>query len=156
MDIIEEIEDLIVKEMDSAHSFYASHIRAPRLIFRILGLITLALSVIIPFISQESFILPNKMLWITGLSLLITVVAGISTFFKPDEIWKLNMGAKLNLEALYAVWKLEYLEAKSSPDHTEAVKKCLGTSKRFLQSAQMISSATTEGFFANISFPESK
>ncbi|BEU03977.1 hypothetical protein OAG1_27770 [Agarivorans sp. OAG1] len=156
MDVINEIEHLVIKEMESAHSFYDSHVKGPRLSFRILGVTTLALSVIIPFISQDSLEIPNKLLWITGLSLSITLVTGISTFFKPDEIWKLNMGAKLNLEALFALWRLEYLEAKSSKDPDEAVKKCLIVSKRFLQSAQKITAANTEGFFANISLPETK
>ena len=91
------------------------------------------LSVVTPFISQESFELANKMLWITGLSLSITVVTGISTFFKPDETWKLNMGAKLNLEALYASWNLEMLEARSKAEASEALKGSLSASKKFLR-----------------------
>lgn len=156
MNIIKDIEELITEEMHVAHSYYTDHIKGPRLSFRLLGLATLALSVAIPFISQESLALPNKALWITGLSLSITVVTGISTFFKPDEIWKLNMGAKLNLETLFAVWKLECLEAKSLPEQSDVIKKYIEASKKFLQSAQNITSANTEGFFANVNLPPSK
>ena len=88
MDTIGEIEALINAEMTNAHSWYESNVRGPRYFFRSLGLATIFLSVIIPFISQESFELANKMLWITGLSLSITVVTGISTFYKPEETWK--------------------------------------------------------------------
>ncbi len=156
MDIVENIEELITKEMDTAHSFYADHVTGPRLSFRVLGLITLGLSVVIPFISQESFVIEDKSIWITGLSLSITVVTGISTFFKPDETWKLNMGAKLNLESLFAIWKLECLEAKSLPDKAEIVKKHIEVSKKFLRAAQAVTAANTEGFFASVSFPESR
>lgn len=156
MDTIGEIEALINSEMADAHSWYADHVKSPRLLFRLLGLATIFLSVIIPFISHDSVELANKMLWITGLSLSITVVTGISTFFRPDETWKLNMGAKLNLEALYATWKLDMLEAKSRVDEPEALKQSFDASRKFLRAAQQVTSANTESFFANVSFPENE
>ncbi|WP_221796605.1 DUF4231 domain-containing protein [Oceanobacter mangrovi] len=156
MEILDEIEQLIISEMNVAHSFYATHVAGPRLSFRILGTSTLFLSVAIPFISQSELPLEHKSLWITGLSLGITVVTGISTFFKPDETWKLNMGAKLNLESLFAIWKLECLETRSLPDTSESLKKHFEASRRFLRSAQAITAANTEGFFTNVSFPDAK
>jgi len=156
MNIIGEIETLISGETEKSISWYENHSNIPRVVFRALGVLTILLSVAIPFLSQESLQLANKTLWITGLSLSITVVTGITTFFKPDQIWKLNMGAKLNLEALYTTWKLEMIEAKAKSDQKGSIEKCFSVSHRFLKAAQNVTASNTEGFFANITFPKTR
>ena len=58
------------------------------------------------------------------------------------------------MEALHASWKLEMLEARSKAEASEALKGSFDASKKFLRAAQNVTSANTEGFFANVSFPE--
>jgi hypothetical protein len=156
-DIIAQVENLMNEESKKSIDWYENHTNFPRIVFRILGCLTIFLSVVIPFIAQLNLTDPDfqKML-ITGLSLAITFVTGITTFFKPDQTWKLNMGAKLNLEALYATWKLEILEAKSKDDEKEKTKLCFSTSHQFLEAAQSVTASNTEGFFTNITFPKNK
>jgi hypothetical protein len=143
-------------EIEKSIFWYDEHSKLPRVIYRGLGVLTIFLSVAIPFLSQDSLTFDYKMLWITGLSLSITVITGITQFFKPDQAWKLNMGAKLNLESLYTSWKLEMIEVRSQHNKEAAIERCISVSRSLLKAAQNVTASNTEGFFANIRFPETK
>jgi len=151
--VIDELEK-IKKEVVSAKNWFERNSSRPRILFRLVGSVTIILSVLVPFLITldglwKTLILPIATLTIAGLT-------SINTFFQWQNQWQGNRQTQYALEHLLLKWEIEIVKAKFHMDSEEAMEMAIESTSKLLDQARDITSSTTGDYFKGVQLPNAK
>ena len=129
------------------YGWYKEKAPKHRLLFRMLGLIVLLLSVVLPVIVTLEKKIPKQKYIIIFISLIIALSTGINSFYRFDVSWKGYISAQMQLDLKRSMWEAEIAEAKSIPDDTEQLKLAKTATDRFITGINEIIQRETTGYF---------
>jgi hypothetical protein len=135
--------------------WYERHSFAPRIYFRIAGILTILFSVSLPAVAAiPSAKFDYKDIVLSVMSVAIAALTGLSSFFRWDNMWRRNKTAQMDLQRYVAKWELEITNARLLlPDDQKANHIYKATDDLLVNAATVISSES-EGFFSGLQFPQ--
>lgn len=132
-------------------NWYRKHADGKRLWFRRFGVLTLTVSISLPFVL---FYVPedSKTLVATGGAWIIALAGGLNGFFQFNKSWQSHIEAQYRLEHLLMNWELDRASLSSSSD-ADALKKLQESAKTFVESARAAITDETKSYFEEVKFP---
>lgn len=149
---IKEARTIKEKNIDPRIDYYKTHTIGPRLLFRWAGILTILLSVMLPAVSVASF--PFKEIALSGMSIAIAALTGLSSFFRWERTWRGNLTAKIAIEQYCAKWELELTNARLRIAEDERISHVYKATSDLLTNVRNVVSSESEGFFSNLQFPQ--
>lgn len=132
-------------------NWYRKHADGKRLWFRRFGVITLIVSISLPFIL---FYVPEdtKPLVATGGAWIIALAGGLNAFFQFNKSWQSFIETQYRLEHLLTNWELERA-ALADNSNSDDLKKLQDSAKTFVESARAAITDETKSYFEEVKFP---
>jgi hypothetical protein len=149
---IEEARSIKERNIDPRIDYYKTHTIRPRLLFRCAGILTILLSIILPAVSVASF--PFKEFALSGMSITIAALTGLSSFFRWERNWRGNLTGKMAIEQYCATWELELTNARLRIADDERITHVYKATSDLLVNVRNVVSSESEGFFSNLQFPQ--
>lgn len=143
-------------------AWYKEKAAKHRIGFRLLGIIVVVLSVILPVIVALEKKIPEQKFIILSISLIIALATGINSFYRFDASWKGYISAQMQLEFKRSVWEAEIAEARSISNVTEQLKQleqlehAQKATERFIAESNEIIQKETTGYFKDVKMPKGK
>lgn len=132
-------------------NWYGKHAIRKRLWFRFWGVLTLVVSISLPFVL---FYFPEdyKPLVATCGAWIIALAGGVNGFFQFNKAWQSYIETQYRLEHLLANWELDRAAlADSSPP--DDLKRLQASAKNFVDSARAAITDETKSYFEEVKFP---
>jgi hypothetical protein len=141
-------EDYAVENLE----WYRNHRKLPGLLFRLAGIVIIALSLSIPFLSAA-----RGRYLSTGVpiaSLIIAIVTALNSFFAWQPTWEKRVRGQHTLEGLIAVWETKMVDSSQSLDSEERYRKAINATEELVDATRVLIETGTNTFFKSIKFPE--
>jgi hypothetical protein len=131
-------------------NWYRIHADGKRLWFRRFGVITLLVSISLPFVL---FYVPedSKALVATGGAWIIALASGLNSFFQFNKSWQNYIETQYRLEHLLTNWELE--RAAQSGNDPDTLKKLHESARTLVESARAAITDETKSYFEEVKFP---
>jgi hypothetical protein len=142
-------------------AWYRPRVSASRLKFRIGGVLVLVFSAAIPFVAAFGGTMPGvppiaKDVAVAAMATLISLAAGLNTFFRWDTQWREQTTSIFRLQQLRANWELAKVDALSGADPAKAIEEVRSAARAFVADTYAVSGGEMAVYFQGMSFPEIK
>lgn len=151
-EILQELAAFVDTNVGQGRRWYAQHTFWPRLWFRVVGAAVILLSVSLPLLATQEF--PSKSLVVSLVGVLVALLSGLAAFFRWDESWRSNIGARMEVEHLLAVWDLRMLEARHAADAEQGIATAVQATRDLLEAVRQVHVGNTQSFFQNVRLPD--
>ncbi|WMW03892.1 DUF4231 domain-containing protein [Pseudomonas entomophila] len=138
--------------VDPRRDWYAKHQSYPFYMFRVCGIVTIVLGVILPVITVTD--LQHKDVVMPVVSLTIAVLTGVSNFFRWERSWRGREQSKFAIDALEAKWELELAKATHVLAEEKRLEYAYTATNDFFTNVRIVSAAETDEFFSGMQFPQ--
>lgn len=122
-----------------------SHAEAPWVLFRLFGVLTILLSVTVPYVATLEGRWRSTILPIATLS--IAALTGINSFFQWQTQWAGFRTTELNLRFALVEWNVRIAAACHQPDPTKAAEMAIAATDSLLDHARAAVSSETGRYF---------
>jgi hypothetical protein len=136
------------KYVDDRLQWYATHKVLPRVLYRLVGIVTVILSVTLPALTAATF--KNKDVTISCISIVIAALTGLGSFYHWDRTWQKNATSQASIEAFLAKWELELARAKEFVAAADRTKHVYDATDDLIANTSRVISSETQDFFNNL------
>jgi Protein of unknown function (DUF4231) len=136
------------KYVDDRLQWYTTHKALPRVLYRLVGIVTVILSVTLPALTAATF--RNKDVTISCISIVIAALTGLGSFYHWDRTWQKNATAQASIEAFLAKWELELARAKELVAPADRTKHVYDATDDLIANTSRVISSETQDFFNNL------
>lgn len=150
--VIKDARAIKEKNVDPRIVYYQTHIFLPHVLFRGAGIVTILFSAALPVVSVISF--RSKDYVLSGMSIVIAVVTGLTSFFRFERTWRGRLTALIAIEQYCAKWELELTNARLRLQPNEQIDHVYKATSDLLTNVGNVVSSASEGFFSNLQFPQ--
>jgi hypothetical protein len=150
--VLKSCRSLKEQYVDIRISYYKNHTKIPRWMFRTAGVMTIILSVTLPALAAAMF--PYKEFILSGVSIAIAALTGLSSFYRWDRTWSGNSSAQVALEQHVAKWELELTNAQYVVPFAQRILHAYQATNDLLINARSVVSSESSGFFSGLQFPQ--
>ncbi|WP_248919940.1 DUF4231 domain-containing protein [Pseudomonas entomophila] len=138
--------------VDPRREWYAKHQSYPFYMFRVCGVVTILLGVILPVVAVTYFQYKTEVMSV--MSLTIAALTGLSNFFRWERSWRGREQSKFAIDALEAKWELELAKASHVLSEEKRLEHVYIATNDFFTNVRIISAAETDEFFSGMQFPQ--
>ena len=132
--------------------WYETHTNFPRILYRVVGIATVVLSVTLPALASAQFV--HKEVVVSGISVVIAMLTGLSSFYHWERTWRGNSTAQMAIEQAVGKWELELRRAEFVHGGNDRVNHVIKATDDLLANTGTVVSSESEGFFSNLHAPQ--
>ena len=147
---------ILLKNRYVEHSlrWYRENRNWPMIQYRSTAIAVIAGSAVVPVLVQSQWFGKDTNNWVAAISLLVSILSGISTFYGFDRIYRGRRQAESAMENRLATWELEIVRAVGMPKREDGDDHILKATRELLQFAHEVSAAEVQEFFQTMKQPD--
>lgn len=128
--------------------WYKDHTKGPRTFYRLVGIVTIILSVTLPALASAKF--KYNEIIVPAISVVIAALTGLGSFYHWERTWRGNSTAQMALEQAVGKWELELRRAEFVVVQKDRVDHVIKATDDLLANTGTVLSSESQGFFSNL------
>ncbi|WP_215397296.1 DUF4231 domain-containing protein [Rheinheimera oceanensis] len=143
---------IVQSKIVQSYNWYKKQSHAPRILFRITGLIVIVFSITIPVVSANT--IEGKDMYITLMAMTIAISSGFNSFYRWGEKWQSFIRSELAILHLIGLWQVSLTFAKKLDTDKERYEAAGKATERLLEEVGKIVSTETVEYFSKVDWPK--